>query len=66
MNIQLINMHPRELFKTLEDMKTEIMWARNDTTTPSIKNVHYPKSSLNKKSMTHRTALWVFIKALRP
>ena len=60
-------MHPQELFKTLEDRKTEIEWARKDKTTPTLpKNIKYPKSSLDRKSMTTRTALYAFLHDLKP
>lgn len=33
---------------------------------PKIDNVHYPKSSLDKKKQTHRTALYAFLTSLKP
>ncbi len=74
--------HPQTLFKRQVDQESEFALAtglsetitfkkKNQvfkyiSTTPKIENVHYPKSSLDKKRMTHRTALYAFLTALKP
>jgi hypothetical protein len=81
MNIP-VDIHPHEITKYLADKRAECLLSSGDEEvlkfrnkkqvmkyidpSPKIDNVSYPKSSLDKKSMTVRTALYAFLRELRP
>ncbi len=76
------NFHPQTIFKKQVDEEAEqylihgheevIKFKRKKQLmkyidpSPKIDNVHYPKSSLDRKSMTVKTALYAFLRELRP
>lgn len=53
-----------KVIKERVNKEAEAEWGLEKQELP--KDISYPKSSLDKKTMTGRTALWAFIKALKP
>jgi hypothetical protein len=55
----------KNVIKDRVNQEADLEWAQSPT--PALpKNISYPKPNLDKKSMTYKTAMYAFLKELKP